>query len=196
MKNENTTKMMVVANCDPYNARFHHHSERVLEYDGATPVKWVMEDFYGAGITEEEALATLEKYARMDGYEYFDENAVALWVAMFKENYEYDNDEPYEGDVDTSWYEGRGYYDEGMGCVYLCGGHCYCHDTMSYSIEEFVAEEKPKQLVVRKISTGYIYEYVDSIEEGESLISEMEAEDKECGIYEENCYEVAEVDVE
>lgn len=196
MKNENTTKMMVVAYCDPYNARFHHHDQRVLAYDGATPVKWVMDDDYGCGISLERALCILERYASEDGYDYYDEASLEAWVQDFKEAYEYENDKPYEGDVDTSWYEGRGYYDEGMGCVYLCGDHYYRHDTMSYSIEDFVSEEKPKQLVVRKISTGYIYEYVDSVEEGESLISEMEAEDKECGIYEENCYEVAEVDVE
>lgn len=146
MTNTTNTKMMVIAQCNPYNAKFHYNGQRVLAYDMTTPVKWVMEDFYGAGITEEEALATLEKYAQMDGYEYFDDNAVAEWVEMFKENYEYDNDEPYEGDVDTSWYEGRGYYDsENNVCVYLCGDHYYRHDTMSYSIEEFVAEEKKEE---------------------------------------------------
>lgn len=138
---QNTTKKMVVAQCDPYNARFNHNDERVLEYDGSTPVKWVMEDFYGEGISEEEALATLEKYAQMDGYEYFDDNAVAEWVQIFKEN-----DAPFEGDVDTSWYEGVGYYDrENLICVYLRGEHYYRHDTMSYSIEDFIAEEQEEE---------------------------------------------------
>jgi hypothetical protein len=183
-------KKMVVAQCNPYNAKSHYNGQRVLDYDMTTPVKWVMDDDYGYGLSEEEALAKLEAYASEDGYEYFDEESLAEYVKMVKEGFEVE-------DVDTSWYEGRGYYDmENMYCAYSCGDHYYRHDTMFYSIEDFVAEEKPKQLVVRKVSTGYIYEYVDSIEEGESLISEMEAEDKECGIYEENCYEVAEVDVE
>lgn len=145
MAQDTTTKKMVVAYCDPYNARFHHHNQRVLECDGATPVKWVMWDDYGFGISEDKALATLEKYASMDGYDYYDEAQIEAWVQDFKEAYEYENDAPYEGDVDTSWYEGKGYYDsENMMCVYLCGDHYYRHDTMSYSIEDFVEEKQEK----------------------------------------------------
>lgn len=31
----------IIAKCDPYNARRHHHGERVVRYDGATPVEWI-----------------------------------------------------------------------------------------------------------------------------------------------------------
>lgn len=31
----------IVAKCDPYNAKKHHHGEKVIRYDGATPVAWV-----------------------------------------------------------------------------------------------------------------------------------------------------------
>lgn len=145
MKNTTNTLKMIVAACDPYNARFHHHQERVLKYDMTTPVLWVMDDDYGTGMSEERALAILERYASEDGYTYYDEASLEAYVQEVKEAYEYENDEPFEGDVDTSWYEGRGYYDDNMGCVYLCGSEYYRHDTMFYSIEEFVAEEQEEE---------------------------------------------------
>lgn len=143
MAQENTTMKMVVASCDPYNARFHHHNQRVLKYDGVTPISWVADDDYGYGLSLDKALCILERYAREDGYDYYDEAQVEAWVQDFKESYEYENDKPFEGDVDTSWYKGRGYYDsENLYCVYSCGDEYYRHDTMSYSIEDFVAEEE------------------------------------------------------
>lgn len=143
MTQTNEKKMMVTAYCNPYHARFHHYQQRVLKYDGTTPVKWVMDDDYGCGISRDKALCILERYASEDGFEYFDEQSLEAWVEDFKEAYEYENEEPYEGDVDTSWYEGRGYYDsESLTCMYLCGQDYYRHDTMSYSIEEFIPEEK------------------------------------------------------
>lgn len=128
-----TDKKMVVAQCNPYNAKSHYNGQRVLDYDMTTPVKWVMDDDYGCGISLDRALALLERYASEDGYDYYDEAQLAAWVQDFKETYEYENDKPYEGDVDTSWYKGRGYYDSGNNvCVYLCGDHYYRHDTMFY----------------------------------------------------------------
>ena len=35
---------IIKATCDPYNARKHYNGQKVLQYDMATPVKWVMED--------------------------------------------------------------------------------------------------------------------------------------------------------
>ena len=56
---QTTNKKMVVAQCNPYNAKSHYNSQRVINYDMTTPVKWVMDDDYGYGLSEEEALAKL-----------------------------------------------------------------------------------------------------------------------------------------
>ncbi len=50
------------------------------------------------------------------------------------------------------------------------------------------------KIVVRCRQTGYIIEYVSSTEEGLNLIREFEEKDKEEGIYEEDFYEVAEIE--
>ena len=52
----------ITANCNPYHARLHYDDQRVLKRDGATPVKWVIED----GLTESEALQRLWEFARED----------------------------------------------------------------------------------------------------------------------------------
>ena len=141
MTHTTDTKKMIVASCNPYNARTHYNGERVLEYDMTTPVKWVINDDYGFGLTDEEAHKVMESYANAyDNAEYFDEASLEEYVAMVKDNYEYENDAPYEGDVDTSWFKGAGYY-ENEYPIYLVGDDYYREDVMTYSIVDFVAEE-------------------------------------------------------
>ena len=49
-------------------------------------------------------------------------------------------------------------------------------------------------IVVRNRETGTIIEQVDSFEEGEELVEKFESEDRADNIYEENFYEVAEIE--
>lgn len=49
-------------------------------------------------------------------------------------------------------------------------------------------------IVVRGRETGEIIEIVKSVEAGKKLIEKYEEKDKRFGIYEENFYEVAEVE--
>ena len=52
-------KFAIVAKCDAYNARCHYNGQRVLKYDGATPIHWVQEEFD----TYEEAKDAIYKQA-------------------------------------------------------------------------------------------------------------------------------------
>lgn len=136
------TKKMIVASCNPYNARTHYNGERVLEYDMTTPVKWVINDGYGCGLTDDEAHKEMENYANAyESASYYDEESLADYENEVKEMYEYENDAPYEGDIDTSWFMGAGYY-ENEYPIYLIGDDYYREDVMTYAIVDFVAEEE------------------------------------------------------
>ena len=107
---------MVVASCDPYNAKFHYNGEKVLEYDGATPIEWVIDDGYGRGLTLHEALNALER------------------IASLTETLSFYEDSSFEGGDFPSWYKGAGYYMDGYD-YYLLGDRSFNYDTMYYSIE-------------------------------------------------------------
>ena len=125
---------LIYASCDAYNAKKHYHNERVLERDGATPVKWVHSDNYGKFFTKTEALKELEKYAREIAAQHDDvmwvdaEDAKEIEAQVCK-----DHDKKYK----ASWYKGEGVYTT---CepeeIYLVGGRCIAYDTMTWGIEE------------------------------------------------------------
>lgn len=113
---EKEKKYMITVLCDPYNARFHHHGEPVVRYDGPTPIEWVKEDV----LTEEEALEELEKIA----------SQVQTWMFY--------NDEVIQeffGDEKPEWYKGEGFYEDEVP-MYLVGERYLEHDVLRYSIEE------------------------------------------------------------
>ena len=121
-------KYRIIANCDPYNARIHHHNEQVLKYDGATPLEWVVDDSYGDGYTLEEAYDILDSYANQLNDDTFYEDD-ALIAEMRRELEEYGEE------ADFSWYEGAGWYENNV-LVYR-HGDCYLRDdVMLYSIDE------------------------------------------------------------
>lgn len=123
------TKYIITAVCNPYNARTHYNGQRVLRYDMTTPIKWVMEDAYGDGLTLEQAQDILDSYANQlsDDTSYIDDEWLAQMVAEAKE---YD-----EVDLDTSWYMGEGWY-MGEYQVYKRGDMYLRDDVMDYAIEE------------------------------------------------------------
>jgi hypothetical protein len=94
-----------------------------------TPIKWVNDDFYGAGLTLDEAMDILDRYANElgDDIRWVDDANLAEDVRYFKEE---------EGiDLDTSWYKGEGWYrDEYQ--VYKRGDMHLQDDVMCYAIEE------------------------------------------------------------
>ena len=63
-----------------------------------------------------------------------------------------------------------------------------------YSLLVGRLERRKKMLVVRDREAGNIITEVTTVAEGERLVAEYEAEDKRNEIYEENFYEIMEVD--
>lgn len=123
------TKYIITAACNPYNARTHYNGQRVLKMDMTTPVKWVMEDGYGDGLSLEKAMDVLDGYANQlsDDVSYIDDEWLAQMVAEAKE---------YDGvDLDTSWYKGAGWYANEYQ-VYKRGDMYLRDDVMDYAIEE------------------------------------------------------------
>lgn len=121
-------KFRVTAMCNPYNAKSHYHGEKIIRYDGITPVEWVMAD----DLTKEEAINKLCSYAYEDfdrsGYSYEDDNSITDLRKQLEEN---DCE-----DIDLSWYKGPGYYTDGV-AVWLEGDSSYSYDVMHYRIEEY-----------------------------------------------------------
>ena len=130
----------ITASCNPYHARFHYHGGRVLKRDGATPVKWVIED----GMTEEEALQKLWGFACEDC-----ERNYANWSRANAESIEDMAQELAEDEANDltieqarelfDWFEGEGIYSTGGDRpepVMLKGERSYSYDVMTYCVEE------------------------------------------------------------
>jgi hypothetical protein len=121
-------KYMVVAKCDPYNARFHYNNETVLEYDMATPVKWVVDCGYGDGLSKHEALTLLSQYAsEVDNWAYCDDDTIEYELEEY--DLEFDS-------FEMEWYQGPGYYEDDY-LRYRIGDEYLRIDTVLYCIEEF-----------------------------------------------------------
>lgn len=123
-------KYIITGRCNPYHAQFHFDASnnQPLEYDLATPVKWVVDDCFGFGYDLEEARNILDSYAdRMsDDTSYEDDAWIAQMVAEATE---------YDVELDVSWYKGAGWYcNETL--VYQHGDDTLYDDVMLYCIEE------------------------------------------------------------
>ncbi len=142
--NDNETRYMIVASCDPYHARFYYpKGAKVLRRDGATPVQWVQDDDFGYGYTKDQALRMLERFASDEAKGqtfYYDAESKdnTQWpVPIFDENgYIIGND----AEAAKDWYEGPGWYNCNQTLIYLKGREYYSYDVMSYSIEEMMEE--------------------------------------------------------
>ena len=130
----------ITASCNPYHARFHYHGGRVLKRDGATPVKWVIED----GITEKEALQRLWEFACEDAASNYanwsreDAESVEDMAQMMADDDS--NDLTIEQARELfDWFEGEGIYSTGGDRpepVMLKGERNYSYDVMTYCVEE------------------------------------------------------------
>ena len=122
-------KYIITASCNPYNARTHYNGQKVLRRDMMTPTKWVKDDAYGEGLTLEEAMDILDDYANSlnDDTVYYDDEFVKQMVEEAKE---YD-----EVDLDISWYQGAGWYENNV-LVYKHGDMYLRDDVVDYAIEE------------------------------------------------------------
>lgn len=136
-------KYRIIAKCDPYNARSHYHGEDVIKFDGATPTAWVIDDFYGKGLSLEEARGILDGYANQlnDNTFYYDDASIAQWKDELEK---YDEEMP-----DFSWYRGAGWY-ENNECVYYRGEDYLRDDVMTYSIEEMPEPKYDVRSLYRK----------------------------------------------
>lgn len=121
-------KFRIIANCNPYNARFHYNNEEVLKMDGATPIEWVADDNYGDGFSIEEAYDILDGYAERlnDDTIYYDEESIAQWKCELEK---YDEEMP-----DFGWFIGAGWYENGER-VYYRGQDSLRDDVMFYFID-------------------------------------------------------------
>ena len=122
-------KYIIVAKCDPYNARCHWNGQKVIKYDGATPIEWVQGEFD----TENEAKDALYEWClkeNMDFSEWFAESVADTAYLYCK-----------DGLVKAAEEILHEYNENGDG-IYLnttqimaVGDWCYSWDVMSYSIE-------------------------------------------------------------
>ena len=127
---------IIKATCDPYNARKHYNGQKVLQYDMATPVKWIMEEDIPSLDEAKEKLMRLAKTG--DPYEngswtYEDQESVEEFR---KEMLELHGDEMTneEKETLTDWYKGPGIY-ENRSPVFLEGETSFWDDVMQYSID-------------------------------------------------------------
>jgi DNA-binding XRE family transcriptional regulator len=179
---ENGAIYRIVASCNPYNSRTHHHGEEVLERDGVTPIRWVHDDNFGHLFTKEEAQEKLLGYAR----EYFSEHGDAQEFGSIEEvkSY-YEAAEIPEDEWDLAWYKGAGFYNNDEP-VFLVGDMKYEEDVMTWSIEE--AEGR---WAVRDYEAGNVLDAEnEKFEDAMKVVKRYEKEDKDNGCYEKDFYEI------
>ena len=125
----------IVECSNAYHAHKHYqYGQKVLSYDLATPVKWVIESGFRKLKEAKDALMKLAMSCRdyeSGEWTYIDEDYVHELSAELKEDFP--NEEP-----DMSWFKGPGIYayGDGYGPVLLEGGTGFTDDTETFIIEE------------------------------------------------------------
>lgn len=140
-------KFAIVAKCNPYHAKFHYHGERVLKYDGATPVEWVLQEFD----TEDEALSELYKMAKS-------EKGIVerTYDDVLEEIKDMDDIIDIRNHIDKFLeYEDGLYHCDNFEFLMADGGDSYSYDTMTYSVEELPIRKKAV-IVTAEVSTRII----------------------------------------
>jgi hypothetical protein len=140
-------KFAIVAKCNPYHAKFHYHGERVLKYDGATPVEWVLQEFD----TESKALSELYKMAKSE------EGIVErTYLDVLEEIKNMDDIIDIKNHIDNFLeYRDGLYYCNTFEFLMAYGGDSYSYDTMTYSVEELPIGKKAV-IVTAEVSTRII----------------------------------------
>lgn len=123
-------KFAIIASCDPYHAKCHHHGEEVIERIGPTPVKWI----HSTHETEDEAKKALSEFANdtfnnQDDHLWYDDDYIKDYPETMADN---EGCEP--EDIDTSWYKGEGWYNDAKELVFKEGDTGLTDDVMSYLI--------------------------------------------------------------
>lgn len=125
----------IIAHCDPYNARFHYRSGKIIKRDGTTPIAWVVEEHE----TREAARESLFKMALEDLYnnspslEYVDADYIDYLVKSLTEDYEMTEE---AARALFTWYKGEGiYHNDSHEPEILKGGESYTDDAVTYTIE-------------------------------------------------------------
>lgn len=134
-------KYMVTVTVDPYHAgRCRYTRCPNVEPDYFKGSKFVLE----ADLTHNEALKALaEIFALDDNMSHWDDDEFAQWLEARKEELGEDED---ESDIDVSWYEGPGYYEDYY-LIYLDGNDYALHDIYNYEIDEdtYTKEEEEEE---------------------------------------------------
>lgn len=140
-------KFAIVAKCNPYNAKFHYHEEKVLKYDGVNPVEWVLQEFD----TEDEALSELYKMAKSE------EGIVErTYDDVLEEIKDMDDIIDIKNHIDKFLEYGDGlYYCNTFDILMVKDGDSYSYDTMTYSVEELPIGKKAV-IVTAEVSTRII----------------------------------------
>lgn len=124
-------KYKIIAKCDPYNASKHYHGQKVVKYDGTTPVAWVV-----AECEEFEPLKEmLRKWCLEEcgGYEEWDRDVVTERVHQYCLEGLFEAAE----DMLAEYIKfGDGIYAENGVQVMAKGAESYSYDVMTYVIEE------------------------------------------------------------
>ena len=125
-------KFAIVAECDRLNSKCHYNGQKVLKYDGATPIQWIQKEFD----SYEEAKTALY------------EQALGEYGAIEKD-YDFVLSEVRNSDdlndirdiIDDWEYWGEGVY---VGSVFLIskGDDSYKLDDITYTIEEISTKKK------------------------------------------------------
>lgn len=137
-----SNKFMIVAKCDSLNAKKYYHGERVLMYEGKTPVRWVHMD----GLTYPECLAEFECWAE-DGCtlytdEWIEEDIKEAGISISLEEWMKDN----------PWYVGDGYYyNDSHELRYSLFDDVFCDDVMTYVIKEEDMELRENTEIYKEI---------------------------------------------
>lgn len=134
-------KYMITLSTDPYHGRLVCEGRgRVLERCGATPVKVVIEDDFGRGLTLDEAKKTMRDMLNSDdGLFHFDDDDAREMMAEIAEDLRGQREEEEVGEF-PDWYEGAGWYDCNNNLVCLEGETRFTDDIRRYAIEEFIPE--------------------------------------------------------
>lgn len=140
-------KFAIVAKCNPYHSKFYYHGGKVLKYDGATPIEWVLQEFD----TEDEALSELYKMAKS-------ERGVVkrTYDDVLEEIKDMDNIIDIRNHIDKFLeYEDGLYYRNTFEFLMAEGGDSYSYDVMTYSVEELPIGKKAV-IVTAEVSTRII----------------------------------------
>lgn len=134
---------MIVAKCDSLNAKKYYHGERVLKYEGKTPVWWVHSDGYG---NREDAAYQFQRWAEEEESYIFDETNIAIELERYPN---YTEEQWLE---DNQWYVGPGFYrvyDDEL--IWQWSGDVYYDNEMTYTIEEEDMELRENTEIYKEI---------------------------------------------